>query len=406
MTLSGYVLVGLLAIVALVVLVLLIAVLRFAAAARRHQQRAADSAGSTVLTAALEDAIARLKAQERATAARADRSEALSSEIVASLSSGLVVVDAAGQVQIANPASRRLLGGAPAVSDQQMIDRAPTLRAVLDEALRTMAPVRRRTVTLQTPDGPMHLGVTVSFFGGAGGAICLFTDLTAALAREEQLRLKEALAQLGELSAGLAHEFRNGLATIHGYARLLDPDTLPSPQRTYVEELRHATAALGEVVTNFLNFARPEPLGLAPTALKPIIERAAEDVPDAVVIIAGEFGVIDGDEVLLRQALSNLIRNSVEASAAEQPPPTITIAGRIDDERRELVISIADTGPGIGRDALPRVFQPFFTTKATGTGLGLAIVQKIIVGHNGRITADNGPAGGALFTIVLPLAAR
>ena len=97
------------------------------------------------------------------------------------------------------------------------------------------------------------------------------------MALEEQLRLKEALARLGELTAGLAHEFRNGLATVHGYARLMDPASLPPTQQAYVEGIREETQALGEVVTNFLNFAKPEPLTLVPIELARLVERAAED---------------------------------------------------------------------------------------------------------------------------------
>ena len=94
--------------------------------------------------------------------------------------------------------------------------------------------------------------------------MCLFTDLTSVMELEEQLRLKEALARLGELTAGLAHEFRNGLATIHGYGRLLDPASCRT-QRPYVEGIRAETRALGEIVTNFLRFAKPDPLALAPS---------------------------------------------------------------------------------------------------------------------------------------------
>src|ERR671920_2582982 len=94
--------------------------------------------------------------------------------------------------------------------------------------------------------------------GRTSGVICLFTDLSRVVGLEEQLRLKDALARLGELTAGLAHEFRNGLATIHGYARLLDPQSLPDQARTCVEGIRAETIALGEVVTNFLRFARPD----------------------------------------------------------------------------------------------------------------------------------------------------
>ena len=119
--------------------------------------------------------------------------------------------------------------------------------------------------------------------------ICLFTDLSRVVALEEQLRLKDALARLGELTAGLAHEFRNGLSTIHGYARLLDPAALPAPQSTYAEGLRAETQALGEMVTNFLNFARPERLTLQPLALELVVRAAVADVdPDgAAVTVSG-----------------------------------------------------------------------------------------------------------------------
>jgi signal transduction histidine kinase len=200
--------------------------------------------------------------------------------------------------------------------------------------------------------------------------------LTAVVALEEQLRLKEALARLGELTAGLAHEFRNGLATVHGYGRLLDPETLPQPQRTYVEGIREETQALNEVVTNFLRFARPEPLSLAPVDLR---------------------------SVLLRQAFSNLFRNSVEACTAVQRPPIVSVEGRI-ARSGSLYIAVSDNGPGIPVDALGKVFQPFFTLRPGGTGLGLAIVQKVIVSHNGRVVAGNRADGGALVTLALPIA--
>ena len=142
------------------------------------------------------------------------------------------------------------------------------------------------SVTLENGARTAHLGVTVSHITGADGAmqavVCLFTDLTAVVELEERLRLKEALARLGELTAGLAHEFRNGLATIHGYGRLLDPETLPSPARTYVEGIRAETTALGEVVTNFLRFAKPEQLAMAPVDLRAIVTRAIEALPGAV----------------------------------------------------------------------------------------------------------------------------
>ena len=406
---TGYAFLGLTAIVAMLVAVVMFAVLRFGAAAREARRSLGDSRmESVLLSSALEDAITRLKAQERATAARAEASEQLSSEIVASLTSGLIVADLKGALQIVNPAARRILKlpESTAPLSDATLDEVPALRDVINEALRSKAPILRRTLTLDRPDGPMHLGVTVSPLGGetAGrGAICLFTDLTSVVALEEQLRLKDALAQLGELTAGLAHEFRNGLATIHGYGRLLDPEVLPPPQRPYVEGIREETQALGEIVTNFLRFARPEPLMLAPVDLRSVVESAAEDAPSARIRMSGELGRVDADEVLLRQAFSNLFRNSVEACTAANRAPEIRVDGRIDSADSTVAVAVADNGPGIQADALPRLFQPFFTTRPGGSGLGLAIVQKVVVSHNGRISAGNSPEGGAVFQVTLPL---
>jgi signal transduction histidine kinase len=220
---------------------------------------------------------------------------------------------------------------------------------------------------------------------------------------EEQLRLKEALARLGELTAGLAHEFRNGLATIHGYGKLLDPQTLPPQAATCVEGIRSETTALGEVVTNFLRFARPEQLTLAPVDLKSVIRKAVDEVPGAAaaVVLEGDFPMVDGDDVLLRRAFNNLIRNSIEACESTGMPPRIHIRSDIVNDGANLVVE--DNGPGFTPDALTKAFQPFATTKPNGTGLGLAIAQKVIVSHNGSITATNAPEGGAQFRVRLPL---
>jgi signal transduction histidine kinase len=235
------------------------------------------------------------------------------------------------------------------------------------------------------------------------GAICLFSDLTSVVALEEQLRLKEALARLGELTAGLAHEFRNGLATVHGYARLLEPDRLPDAERRYVEGIREETQALNEVVTNFLRFARPHPIVFAPVDLHALILRAAEDTPAATVSLHGTFHTISGDDVLLRQAFSNLFRNSAEACASVARSAMINVVAGIDPRTHTVQIAVSDNGPGIPAEALDKVFQPFFTMRRGGTGLGLAIVQKVIVSHNGRIVAANHPDGGAHFIIGFPL---
>jgi signal transduction histidine kinase len=415
LTPAAYTFLGLTALVAGLVALVTFAMLRFVAAAR--DSRGGRGAGEDKLSAALQEAVTRLQAQERATAARADASERLSGEIISGLSAGLLVVGLEGEIRILNPAGRRMLNlteAAPPDVCRRALDELALL-AVIDECLSTQAPVVRRSVTLpEAKHGVSHVGITVSpLFDDAQlhGAICLFTDLTAVKDLEEQLRLKDSLATVGELTAGIAHEFRNGLATIHGYGKLIDLAALPEVYRPYVEGIRAETESLGQVVTNFLNFARPAQLTLTDVDLRAICERAAEEVrADARALggdveVEGEFDVIEGDEVLLRQAFSNLLRNAIEACAAVPVPPRIVVQSEIDRAQRVSRICVNDNGPGIAPALRERVFRPFFTSKRNGTGLGLALVQKIVVFHNGRVVVATSPLGGAALQITLPTAA-
>jgi PAS domain S-box-containing protein len=402
---------GILLVIIVVFVMVMVRAVRVASGRGNARRESSSSGEAAMLSMALQDAMTKLKQQERAMAARAEASERLADQIVEGLTSGLVVVDRAGMVQAINPAAKRILGiqagaGKPY---REALRPVQALSSLIQEALEGSSPIVRRTITIGA-DKQRHLGVTISPITSNEGAlqasVCLFTDLTDVMQLEEQLRLKEALARLGELTAGLAHEFRNGLATIHGYGKLLDPQSLPDPARTCVEGIRAETTALGEVVTNFLRFARPEQMTMAPVDLKTVIQRAIDDVPGAAqaVEIEGNFPTINGDDVLLRRAFSNLVRNSLEACADAGMPPHIYIRSNIVEDHNDLVLE--DNGPGFSPEYLSKVFQPFATTKANGTGLGLAIVQKVVVSHNGLITAANRPEGGAHFRLRLPLPAR
>jgi signal transduction histidine kinase len=415
---SAYTLIGLTAIIAALVGVLVFSVLRFTAAVRDLKgPLRKEGAQPSFVAAALEDSIRRLREQERLMSARAETSERLNTEIISSLASGLLVVGLDGEVRTLNPAGRRMLHRAqvePGTGLRDLLADAAPLADVVEECLSTTRPILRRAIPIQQRDGSLtHLGVTVSpLFDAQGalqGAISLFTDLTAVVALEEQLRLKDSLARLGELTAGLAHEFRNGLATIHGYARLIDPSQVPTVYAPYVQAIRDETDTLGRVVGNFLNFARPVQPTMTPVDVGGLAERTAEELrPDVdarggVLTIAGEFGSVPGDEVLLRQALVNLVRNAVQACAEARVAPQIRVEGWVDLTEGALRLTVTDNGPGVPVELRDKVFQPFFTTKGDGTGLGLALVQKIVVTHNGRITLSTSDQGGAAFQIVLPL---
>jgi signal transduction histidine kinase len=402
--------------------VLVFAVVRLSVATRNARQRMQDTGGETaLLTAALSDAVERIRQQERLTHARAEASERLSQQIIASLASGLLVVDVTGGVRILNPAGQRLLGIRTAEPGKTFRDLVPPSAVVLADlievCLSRRSPIERRTIEIGGPSDPgaaaTHLGVSLSPMfdedGALQGAICLFTDLTAVVDLEERVRLQDSLAQVGELTAGMAHEFRNGLATIHGYSRLLDPGQVPPEYRPYIEGLREGTVALREIVDNFLSFARPAELSLGPVTLTKLVHRVAEEIRDDVaqqggtVQVQGEFGEVEGDEVLLRQALSNLCRNALEACSQMKTIPRLLIQGTVDCDQSIVKLTVSDNGPGIAPDQRERVFRPFFTTKPSGTGLGLSLTQKIIVTHNGRVTAGASEQGGASIEVVLPL---
>jgi signal transduction histidine kinase len=418
---SAYALLGLTAIVACLMALMTYALMRFVSGSRQARKNLRGrNLEEALMSSALQDAVTKLKAQERVSAARADASERLSEEIIAGLTAGLAVVGVGGDVRSVNPAGRKMMDVPPTATpvDFRAALNGMLLTGPIDECLRTGEAVLRRVVTLPSPrQGVSSLGVTVSplFDSPPGGqrqvqgAICLFTDLTDVKELEEQLRLKDSLAKVGELTAGIAHEFRNGLATIHGYSKLMDPAQLPEAYRPYVQGIRAETESLGQVVTNFLNFARPEQLTLTSVDLESLCERAADEIrhdariAGGEVLVRGEFGRITGDEVLLKQAISNLLRNALEACVGASKTPEIELCAELEPGQRSMRLIVNDNGPGIPADMRERIFRPFVTSKRSGTGLGLALVQKIVVFHNGRIVAGTSPQGGASFQVTLPV---
>jgi len=396
--------------------VALFAVLRFFATTRAARERMhAAGTESALLSGALQDAVQKLKTQEREMRSRAHASEALNQHIVDSLAAGLLVVDLSGSMRTINPAGRRLLGldAASVGGDYQSLlaghdELVDLVRACLVEG--AMAPGHE--IATSRADGKLCLSVSVSPLTTNGvqmGAVCLLADVTPMRELEEQLRLKEALARVGELTAGIAHEFRNGLATIHGYSRLLKPEALPPAYRPYVDGLRDEAESLGQVVTRFLRFARPEQVTLVRVDLRAVARKAADDLaselpPDVDLAVEGEFDGVEADEVLLRQVFDNLIRNAAEACGTKGVAPVVRIRGTVDD--RLCRVSVEDNGPGIPEDTRHRVFEPFFTTRSRGTGLGLAIVQKVVVILNGRVSVGQSELGGAAIQLMLPRAGR
>ncbi|MFI5183969.1 MAG: ATP-binding protein [Vicinamibacteria bacterium] len=219
----------------------------------------------------------------------------------------------------------------------------------------------------------------------------------------EDLKDKEAFARAGELTAGIAHEVRNGLGTIVGYARLLERSPPAAEVVDSAARIREECETLETVVRRFMDFVKRETLSLAPfdlgRMLSRVVAREARDGAGPEVLVSGsDMGSITGDEGLIERAFENLVRNAVEAAG---PGGHVWIAGARDAEA--VAITIADDGPGLSAEARSRI-RPFATGKAGGLGLGLPLAQKIIHVHGGDLVLAERPPRGLAATVRLPLA--
>lgn len=369
--------------------------------------------------------VAQLRSQQRelerlsaSASERAASAEQFSERIVASLPSGLVAFDARGKASVVNAPARALLAireDAEGLDFAELLKEAPDLAALVENCLRTGEVFRREEVS--AANGARRLGVTVAPVearggGGPRGALCLLTDITEVARLREAVALKRNLESLGEMSAGLAHEFKNALATLHGYAQLLQTLEQDERARAASNALLHEVRSLSEMVTSFLNFARPKPLEPEDVSLSGIVESCAAELSRLFderrvkLEVAGEFPVVRADERMLRQALLNLMRNAVEAIPEEFAERRVEVRGarRADASGREFaVVEIEDTGEGIAEGDLRKIFIPFFTTKSKGHGVGLALAHRVVTDHGGTLTASDSERGGALFTVRLPL---
>jgi signal transduction histidine kinase len=382
--------------------------------------------------ASMQAVIQRLKEQERELERlhrqekeRAKQTERLTAAVTTNMPTGLLLVNVSGLITLANPAAERVLGlGALAYRRfSDVLGPQSALANLLADCLHNATTYQRGEVAHVTATGEGRtLGVTVSPIRAEplanssarpAGAICLLTDLTELTELQKQMRLRENLALLGELSAGIAHEFKNALATISGYAQILRSEALTPEQMDSVERILAESKMLAHIVSEFLGFARPIEIALGQVKTDGLVERVLQEArqahPNVEFTPEGEFSDLAGDEALLRQALSNLLRNAAEAAqAATHEPgerPLVRLQGSLETRGRSQVqiIRVLDNGPGIAPADQPKLFLPFYTTKHGGTGLGLAVVQKIAVHHGGQVAARNHSGGGAEFILALPL---
>lgn len=338
---------------------------------------------------------------------RANSAEKFSERIVASLPSGLIAFDGAGLSMAINNPGRVLLevnGTALGESYKQLFGSYEELVKMVGDCLQTGNVYRRTEIETVSPNGTLRrLGATIAPIDlpperGPRGALCLLTDITEVTELREQVALKNNLESLGEMSAGLAHEFKNAIATLQGYAQLLQSLELNDKAQVAAGSLLNEVRNLSGMVTAFLNFARPQPLQLEQVSLAELIDDCAAELAPVfqelnveLIVDAEKAQAVQADERMLRLALLNLMRNAAEAN----PGGKVYVTAALES------IEVRDTGTGIPVNEMQKIFIPFFTTKAKGHGIGLALTHRIVSQHGGTLTAVNSPEGGAVFTINL-----
>jgi len=341
--------------------------------------------------------------------------------VIESMASGLVSVDADGRVVTVNSRARDLLRlGGSDVSGRDIADvlaLEPDIeRAGVGPVVRGARDVTETETRILVAGDPIPVALSASSLrdeeGGRAGTVVLFQDLTEVEALKEEVERARHLASLGRLAAGVAHEVRNPLSSLKGFAQLLRGEFRPgSDEERYADIMIEEVERLDRVVQELLDFAKPVTPDRKPSSLNAIVgealglvaedaqfreieivRRLATDLPDALV-----------DPFQIRQALLNVFLNGIEAMG-EGGTLTVETGGCGDaGTSHQLAVSVTDTGEGMSPGEIERLFEPFYTTKQRGTGLGLTIVARLVEQNGGHTAVSSEEGVGTTFSIRLPV---
>jgi two-component system sensor histidine kinase PilS (NtrC family) len=351
-------------------------------------------------------------------------------DILSTVSSGVLTVDGDGRLAFMNPAAEELLSlSAAAWAGRPILEKldsiAPGLGLVIARSARERIPIRRFE-TDRLGDDSFILGVSTTIVErdeeGPGPAVtAVFQDITEKMKVEALRRRAERLEAVAELSASLAHEIKNPLASIRSAVEQIARGVSEEDALVLRTLVVRESDRLSRLLTEFIDFARVKVTAPEPVDLLPLLAHVADLVrahPDAAgreVVLACEGAPasvwIRGAEDLMHRAIFNLALNGVQWAGEGG---RVTLA--IDEVRSDLLspalgalglirVTVRDTGPGVPEEFVEHVFDPFFTRRPGGTGLGLALVQRAVEAHGGAIFVDNGPPGGghgATFSLYLP----
>jgi two-component system, NtrC family, sensor histidine kinase PilS len=352
-------------------------------------------------------------------------------DVLNSIATGILTVDAGGRLAYLNPAAEEMLGlpsrdwlGRPVLPRLDEI--AAGLGGVIRRSLQARAPVRR--FETRGPDGGRVLGVSTTLIQRdpeqPPSVTAIFQDITERKRIDQLHRRAERLEALAELSASLAHEIKNPLASIRSATEQLSGERIDAEDRGVLRELVvRESERLSRLLTEFIDFSRVNVRASERVEAGPLVRGAVDLVrahPEAAGVEirwrcsddAGEVAV-QGDEDLLHRAVLNLVLNAAQWSGIDGRVQVEVDAVRTDiltpdlGPHRAVRIRVADSGPGVAPEDAERVFDPFFTLRPGGTGLGLATVHRTAEAHGGAVLVETarGADGGATFALYLPAAA-
>jgi signal transduction histidine kinase len=351
-----------------------------------------------------ESELRRLHSQQKE---RADELAAVSSTLVRNLTTGFMAIDESGALLDLNQAARELLhvsAGAPVRGKTlgEIVAGGPFV-AILQQAIDSQAALQRQEVSGQNEQSEVIGLTTVPLLDEGGryfGMLALFTDLTPVRRLERRVRDMQSLADLGEMSAGIAHEFRNSLSTVLGYLRMVRKEVTSG---VAAERLLHAereAQLLAESVSSLLSFAKPFAVERQRTDVlllsAEIARRIAGPERPGQIAIRGLPLNVDVDPLLFGRAIENLLRNALDAIAGKGAEGKVEVESVVAPLPQ---LRVTDNGVGIEPELLGRLFLPFQSNKPDGFGLGLALTRKIVVLHGGTIRLSSRPGQGTTVTI-------
>ena len=382
-----------------------------------------------VVTAYFASRVSVMGAEREALAGELRQVRLEAADVLRNIPTGIVTVDADGHLLYCNPAAEQILGfkerqwrGRSVMPEFARI--APEFWAAITATARRGVRAMRVEATVRRPERTFPIGVTTTTLevepGGTPRVTAIFTDISDSKRLEELHLRAERLEAVAELSASLAHEIKNPLASIRSSVEQLGRAKRANPDEKFLTGLVvRESDRLSRLLSEFLDFSRVRatecrPLDLHAVAAAAIrLVREHPDCPDdAVIDLAGGSTAMEGDEDLLHRVVSNLVLNAVQAAGkgarvtvrTGRPAPQELPRGA--GIENPVALAVSDNGPGIPENLRARLFDPFVTGRVGGTGLGLAIVQRAVEAHRGLVLVDSTEGKGTTFTVYFPAARR